>query len=624
MMKNLFVQIKEGKIRKWMAIYVSTAITTFGVVHLLSIRYSWPNYIFDFVFFTILFGMFSTVIIAWFHGKEGRQKIKYIEIALHSTLFISLIMVLYFNINVDKNSKSNSNKKIIAVLPFTNINETSDSEFFADGMTDDVLTQLSKISDLKVISRTSVMKYKNTDLSIPEISRELGAGTILEGSVRTFGNKVRIVGQLIDANNDVHIWSETYDRELEDIFDIQSDIAERIAAALHAKLLPLEQQQINKKYTSNIDAYTYYLQGKHHYYNYTEAENVKAIKFFKKALEVDSNYALALAGLSNAYGQNVSKYWYPDEWIDSAMVFSKKALEINPDLAEGYKALASAYQAKEEFELALVNYQRAIKLNPNYWSAILNYGQVKTLLGNHDEAFYWIRRANELTPNDIFGNISVSMVYQNLNCDSSAIYWCKKALSLEPDHKFANSYLGDLYLGVGDFVSALKYFERSVKIDSNWIFGWFLGARIETVRNNDAKAKEYFNKYMNITESAPEFFYAHTLIRLNQIDSAMTILKEELKDYSDYFSETTYSQVNNYMAFAEIYALLNDKENSFTWWKEAIDNGYTDINRVKTYPYMNNIKGDARFSKILITMQTKIDSIKSEAKNKYPEYFYCN
>ena len=622
-MKNLLQEIKTRKIRKWLAIYISAAITSIGVIHLISIRYSWPpNYVFDIIFFTLLFGIFSIGIIAWFHGNEGRQKIRITEIVLHSILVILLCVTLFFKIDFGQKQKENFNKKIIAVLPFANFNETAETEFFADGITEDVLTQLSKISDLKVISRTSVMKYKNTAMNISDISKELGAGSILEGSVRTSGNKLRIVGQLIDANSDVHIWSETYDREMKDIFDIQSDIAERIAAALNAKLLPLEIKLMEKNNTKSIDAYTFYLKGKHHYFNYTEEENEKAIELFKKALKIDSNYALALAGLSDSYGQKVTKYWSTGEWMDSALTLGKKAVALNPDLPEAFKALASAYEGKEEVELALANYKIAIELNPNYWSAILSYGQLKMFTGYFDQALYWIRRANVLAPDDIMGVITVSKIYKNLGCDRTAIIWAKKALSLAPEHKFVNTYLGDLYLNIGDFSNASKYFEHSIDIDSNWAFGWFLGGRFESILKNYEKAKDNFDRYMEITDTYPEYFYAHTLIKLNQKESAKVILNEEIKDYTTYFAEEDYN-IFNYMAFAEIYAINNDRVNAFKWWRKAINKGYTDLNRMKIYPYFENLRGEPKYKVLLEKMQTKIDSFKFLILRQFPDYAEC-
>lgn len=623
-MKNFFLKLKNRKFRKWLAIYISTAITTMGVIHLFSIRYHWPSYIFDTVIFTLGFGILGTVLITWFHGEEGRQKLKLVEIILHIVLFVIYILSLYFSIELESKPKNNSNNKIIAVLPFSNFNETSDTEFFADGITDDVLTQLSKISDLKVISRTSVMKYKNTEMNISEISRELGAGTILEGSVRISGNKIRIVGQLIDAVNDVHIWSETYDRELEDIFDIQSDIAERIAAALQAKLLPLEMELIENKNTKNLDAYTFYLKGKHHYYNYTDEDNEKAIELFKQALIIDSNYALAIAGLSDSYAQKVKKYWSDDAWMDSALVLGKRAVSLSPKLAEAYKALASAYDGQGENELALANYKKAIELNPNYWSALLNYGQLKKLNGNYDEALYWLRKANVLAPGDIMGNIAISLIYSELNCFEAAIAWGKKALALGRDNKFANSFLGEVYLNSGDFKNAKKYFEQSIKLDSNWVFAWYLGARIESVLGNYELSKKYFDKYQSITKTAPEYFYAHTLMKINENDSAQVIINEELQDYGSYLKDEPNFDAFNYMAFAEVHAINNDNTNAFKWWRTALNKGYIDINRIKIFPYMANLRTEPKYIFLMDKMQTKLDSFRTEIYNRFPEYAECS
>ncbi|MFZ1292018.1 MAG: hypothetical protein WAR79_18115 [Melioribacteraceae bacterium] len=622
-MNNFINKIKERKIRKWLAIYISSAITIIGLVNLFSSRYNLPQYIFDILVIIVLFGFISVFFISWFHGKKEQVKIKPIEYILQTSIFLSAIFTSYFFAYKKEINLLPTNTKIIAVLPFANFNETNETEFFADGITDDILTQLSKISDLKVISRTSIMKFKNSKLTIPEIADELGAGSILEGSVRKSENKIRIVGQLIDANSDIHIWSETYDRELKDVFDIQTDIAERIAAALHAKLLPLEKEQINNKSTSDLDAYTFYLKGKHHYYNYTKEENENAINFFKKALEIDPNYALALAGISESYSQKVTKYWESKDWIDSALVYGKKSIIINPNLAEGYKALANAYERKDEFELSFHYYEKSIRLNPNYWTAIQNFGQLKMSMGIYDEAFYWILRANELAPDNVMGNLSVSMIYKNLNCNKSAILWAKKSILLDPSYPFSISYLGDLYLNINDIKNAKKYFEMSIKNDSNWVFGWFLGGRIEAVQKNYLRAKKYFDRYMEISNSSPEYFYAQILQKLNMHDDAKTILVSEQESYLEYLKKYPNPKIMNFILMAEIYAIENNKENAFKWWKTAIGKNFTDINRIKIYPYFDNLRNEPNYKMLLIKMQSKIDSFQAEVKNKYPEYFDC-
>ncbi len=177
-------------------------------------------------------------------------------------------------------------------VPFKNLSDSKEDEYFSDGVTEDIITQLSKIGDLKVISRTSVMRYKASDKNIREIGKELNVATVLEGSVRRLGNEVRIVAQLIDASNDEHLWAETYDKELTKIFSIQSEIAQQIAAALKAKLSPAEKERIEKRPTESLDAYAYYLKGRQYYYRYHRQDNENAIGLFVKALELDPNYAL--------------------------------------------------------------------------------------------------------------------------------------------------------------------------------------------------------------------------------------------------------------------------------------------------------------------------------------------
>ena len=561
------------------------------------------------------------------HGKEGPQRVSFTEIIFHSVIFVLLGTAFeIFIISPSGEAPVEMQANSVAVLPFENMSDSKEDEYFSDGVTEDILTDLSKISRLKVISRTSVMKYKNTNKSIREIGKELGAETILEGSVRRSGNKVRVVGQLIDAVHDAHIWSGTYDRDLKDIFSIQSEIAEKIAASLQTKLLPLEKELIETKNTTDIDAYTYYLKGRDYYYNYTDEDNNKAIDMFKKALTIDSTYALALAGLADAYNQRVIKYWYSNDWYDSALALSKKALKINPNLAEGYKAVGLTYDNLGEKELALTNYENAIKLNPNFASAILNYGQIKLNTGNYDEALYWFRRANTLQPDDIWAIISLGNVYKFLLCDSLAIQWGKKAVSLDPENNYALIILADLYLNTGNFNEAKKCINKSIAIDDKWILSWFYNSLAETVLGNYELAKEYMDNYMKLAKATnPEYFYGYTLLKLNKKKEAMKILEDQKNDYIEYLNDhPNIASPMDYNALAAIYAILNEKDKAFEAWGKAIEQGWLDIRRDTSFPYFENLKGDPRYDKLLNLMQTKIDSLKSIIKKKYPQYEVCN
>ena len=622
-MGRFFDEIKNRRVRKWLAAYLSVAVTVIGVVNVLSNRYNLSSKLFDTLLVTLSFGLLSILLISWFHGEPGKQKFGFLEIGLHSVVILAASVALYFVISSNPIQILPENTKTIAVLPFTDMNADKQDDFFSDGLTDDILTQLSKISDLQVISRTSVMKYKNTKLSIREIAKDLHVGSILEGSVRRVGNRVRITGQLINANKDEHIWANTYDRDLKNIFSIQSEIAQKIADELAAKLSPMEKKLIDVKPTENIDAYTLYLKGKHFYYNYNKVDNEKAVALFKKALKIDSNYALALAGLADTYNQRVTKYWQSDDWFDSAIVLSKKALEINPNLPEAYKSLASAYDGMGKKDLALVNYKSAIRLNPNYTQAIMNLGQIKLFSGKYDDAFYWIRKANILAPDNILGIISRSYIYKYLRCDSLAIKWAKKAVDLDPQNKYVLSNIGEAYLSSGDYRKANKYFKRSIAVDTNWIMGWFLGTRIETALGNYKLAKEYSDKYMEIANVKPEYFYAYFLMKLNQSDSAMKILKREKQSYVEYIKENPDATNLDFIALAEIYAIFNERDNAFKTWSEAINKGYTDISRTVYYPFLDTLKSDPRYNLLQERMKNKIDSMKNIIKEKFPTYKIC-
>lgn len=627
LIKNFLQEVKERKVRKWIAIYTSTALTIIGVLHLFSLRYKFPSYIFDIPLVFLLFGFLTTAVLAWHHGKEGLQKIKIREIIIYSIFFSGAILVIIFFVELPFNEvKIQIETNSIAVLPFKNLSDSKEDEYFSDGVTEDILTNLSKISGLKVISRTSVMKYKNVEKNIREIGKELGVETILEGSIRRSGDRVRIVGQLIDASSDAHIWSETYDREMKDIFAIQSEIAEKIAAALQATLLPLEKEMIETEATSNIDAYTFYLKGRHYYYNYNNEDNDKAIDMFNKALAIDSNYALAYAGLADAYNQRVFKYWYPEEWYDSALVLSKRAVKINPNLSEGYKALALSYDSMGEKQLAIINYERAIRLNPNFASAILNYGLIKSNQGKLDEALYWFRRAVSLEPDNIWVTISIGNVYKYLMCDSLAIYWSQKAVSLDSENSFILMLASDIHLSAGRFDEAKKHVGNSIASDSSAHLAWYFKSQIETVLGNYKLAKESMDYNLKLTQSSnPEYFYAFTLLKLNEKDKAMKILDAQKEEYVEYLREYPKSATTmDYNAFAEIYAILNAKENAFKLWEEAINKGWLDIRRNTLYPYFENLRGEPEYYRLLNKMQKKIEALKSTIRNKYPEYEICN
>jgi len=233
--------------------------------------------------------------------------IKWLGIAAVVILLVIVGLKVDFGTMVAE-SNEEVNRLSIAVLPFTNMSADPENEFFSDGITEDILTQLSKIHSLEVISRTSIMQYKNTTKSLREIGKELGVATILEGSVRRGGNRVRITAQLIDTETDKNLWADTYDRDLDDIFAIQSDVAKKIAAALKTSLTPEEEDRLNQKPTDNIEAYDYYLRGNDYAYGSNERNDFEiGIELYQKAIELDPNFSNAYSNLSRGHSD---MYWF--------------------------------------------------------------------------------------------------------------------------------------------------------------------------------------------------------------------------------------------------------------------------------------------------------------------------
>jgi TolB-like protein/class 3 adenylate cyclase len=292
-------------------------------------------------------------------------------------------------------------EKSIAVLPFANMSSDPEQEYFSDGITEDIITQISKLHELKVISRTSIIQYKQTKKSLPEIASELKVSYLLEGSVRKSGNRLRIVSQLIDAKHDEHLWAETYDRDLTDIFAIQTEIAEKIANALKTSLTSGEQKRIAEQPTSNLEAYNFYLLGKSHYHKGTPEDFDKAVEYYNKAITMDPNFALAYASLAVSIGYKGAGYFgvRPRDAQTKSLALANKALELSPNLSQAYIARGEVYDWYSfEWDKAEKDYKKAIELNPNNADAHLYYALHLIACKRYDEAIAERDRAVQLDP----------------------------------------------------------------------------------------------------------------------------------------------------------------------------------------------------------------------------------
>jgi TolB-like protein/Tfp pilus assembly protein PilF len=324
--------------------------------------------------------------------------------------------------------------KSVAVLPFRNLSSDPENEFFADGIQDDILTALGKISDLKVISRTSVAPYRGKEKNVRDIAKALDVGAIVEGTVRRSGNRVRVNVQLIDARNDSHVWSEDYDRDLTDVFAIQSDLAQRISQELQAKLSPEEEARLRRKPTENTEAYLAFAEARNLHNNWEDfAKLQQAAQLYERAVQLDPNFALALAHWSQLESWLFHEHDLAPERREKARALAGRALELQPDLPEAHLALGFChYYGSLDYDAALKEFEIAQRGLPNNADVCLSIGAIQRRQSRWNESTANFIRAATLSPNDSWPLQNLSFNYQRERNFQAAIATIDKALTISP------------------------------------------------------------------------------------------------------------------------------------------------------------------------------------------------
>jgi len=459
--------------------------------------------------------------------------------------------------------------KSVAVLPFRDMSQEKDQDWFCEGLSEGIINALTKVSDLQVTGRTSAFAFKDKDLGIPEIGEQLKVEAVLEGSILKSGNRILITAQLINVSDGFHLWSEEYDRELKDVIDMRAEISMKIVEALKGELLGEEKEAIEKRYTENTEAYNLYLQGRHFWQQRSHEDLEKALMYFRQAIDKDQDYALAYTGIADVYNLLGNHgYMYSKDAHTEAQKYARKALEIDDTLAEAHNSLAFAIlygdwnltDAEKEFK-------KAIELNPGYGLTYWWYKDCLMIQGRLEEALAELKKGLKLDPlnfNVFFGIIRVNIYLGR--CDEAQAEF-NKLLEVYPVHEWNDLIPVILSLCRGEYQSTITDLER-MREKSTWQTGSFA----------------------NFLDAELGFAYGMS----GQYGKAKIIAREMLERNKDAYS--------GLCSVAAVYAGAGDNDKAFEWLEKAYDIRDPWILLINVAPRFETLRKDPRFKALLKKM----------------------
>ena len=452
----------------------------------------------------------------------------------------------------------------IAVLPFANLSADVENEYFCDGLAEELLNALAKIDDLKVAARTSAFAFKGKQANVGEIARTLGVRTVLEGSVRKSGDRLRITVQVINASDGYHIWSERYDREMKDIFDVQDEITLAVVDALKLKLFGGEKEAVLKRYTNNAEAYQLYLRGRFFFFKRTPEGFKKAVECFEQAIAIDPEYALAVSGLADCYTFfGFYEVLSPDEAKVKAGNAAFRALELDASLAESQTSVAFYYVIYEwNFAAAEEHFWKARELNPKYALTYHLHASNLLLLGKSNEAIEAAKLAVELEPFALIFNGALAWWYYLVRRNDEAIAQALKTIEMGPNHFFAYWALGFAYALEKNYTEAIAILQEGIKVSG---------------------------------------FQPHIKGELGRVFALAGLVEEahEVLAALHLQFETEYVSAVN---FAKVYAGLGEKDLFFEWLGKAYEERSVKLVWFMVDPCLDKYRSDPRFQNILRQM----------------------
>lgn len=509
--------------------------------------------------------------------------------------------------------------KSLAVLPFNSHLEL-DEGFFVSGITEDIRNQIAQIGDLRVLSRFTINDYQVGGKTPSLIGEELGVAYLLSGEVSRENRKLVVNCRLLNTESQTESWSETFQGEESDVFSIQNNIALRIAAVLQSRVTEEEREKISRRTTISVSAYNIYLQGRALYQEYNADDNELAISYFKEALIQDEDYALALAGLTDAYSQAVKAFGTRGlAYLDSAIVRGQKSVEAQPTLAEGWKALGLAFYFKGEKMKARECYKKSLSLNPNYYPALSNLAAIYGREGNLIEAISMELRSTQLDPVNFISFDNLTRYYDRLGMKNEAEKFANMTLNRLTDETAKTVVSHDIHFFI--FNNPAKALELLLEENPDslstlsvagiceriaYYYGQDVANLISLITNRDD-----YNTRLHI--AIPIIASAH-LIKDGEPEKA----KEQLQEQLEFFLPQQSAGNTDYdLEIVMIYALLDEKEKAVAALEKALNDGYTDIDSIEKNKLLEKYAKD--FRQPLMELKKRLKKIEAELNQRVSE-----
>ena len=632
---SFFQELKRRKVIRVIIVYAAASYVILELISIIQEPFGLPDWTIKLVFVILLVGLIITIILSWIYDitPEGLEKTKPAhevskedkpvtskswKIASYIS-FVVIVGLIVFNIvpRINRSEVKEVLDKSIAVLPFKNDSPNQERMYFINGTMEAILDNLCKIEDLRVPGRTSVEQYRDNPKPIAMIAQEMNVSYILEGSGFRDGNNIRLTIQLLDGRKDQHLWSKTYDADIEEIFSLQSEIAQSIAGEIKAIITPEEKHLIEKIPTTSLTAYDFCQRGREAIFPNMDLE--RAEKLYHKALQYDSTFAEAYAGLALTY-------WYKHRWeeyleedfMDSMLILAEIALSFDDQFAEAYAIRGRYYEVHNRKVEAINEYDKAIQSNPNYFASYWRKGNlylhddlVKTLDNFHKAAL--LQRGRFLP--DRYRDLLSAYAYAGFK--EKAIYYAKEALNLDDDSIVYYMNLADIEACNGNFKQSIELYKKSYTIDSTHRWVIFQLGFYHSLFGQYEESLEYFKKYERRLETRDRFDQSgnHWIGYVYWVngyrEKAEYYFKTELEYYNEILGldrRQSGHELTIFYNLASIYAFLGEKDKAFENLRIINQNQRMPIwiiTKLENDPHFDYIRDEPEFQQILRDIEAK-------------------